>query len=93
MVVGEIVEEEEGIRVMEYKCEIDGEVLWRKYLHNDVEVVGNSCEHYSWEVVGNGCYPFPLDEEICRGTEEIVNNSIKKIEEGTSIWFLVPRQS
>jgi hypothetical protein len=76
-----------------FKCSQDGEVLWREYLQNNIEVRGNNCSHFEWIPVGNGCYPDPMDEEICRGTEEIVNNSIKKIEEGTSIWFLVPRQS
>jgi len=87
----EIEEEEDGTKVEVYKCGIDGEVLWRRYPHNYVEVIGNSCEHFRWEMVGNGCYPFPLDEEICRGTDELVEKSIKKIDEGTSIWFLVPQ--
>ena len=74
-----------------YKCEKDGEVLWIRY-ENDVEIVGNSCQHYEWTPVGNGCYPFPMDKEICEGTEEIAKRRVKKIDQGATIWFLTPRQ-
>ncbi len=89
MIVKEIHKEEGEIQ---YKCKMDGTILWRKF-DNGVEVKACSCDHYEWIPVGNGCYPLPLDEEICRGIEEIAKSSIKKIEEGTSIWFLVPMRS
>ncbi len=75
---------------MEYRCEYCGTLLWRRYLHNDEEVVVSDCRHYTWEIVGNGCYPDELDKEICEGTDEIVKKSIKKIEESTTTYFLIP---
>ncbi len=40
-----------------------------------------------------GLYPLePSDEEICKGVEEITEKRIKKIDQGTTIWFLVPNQ-
>ncbi|ALG97129.1 hypothetical protein AVT98_gp37 [Sulfolobales virus YNP1] len=89
----EIEKDEEGYRLKKYYCTIDGKTLWIRYLHNDVEVVIGDCDHFHWESVGNGCYPFPIDEEICAGVEDIVKESIKKIEDGTTIYFLIQTQS
>jgi len=88
MVVREQVFDEEGTHVL-YRCEHDGTVLMREYSNG--AIVGNSCSHYHWEMVGNGCYPIKLNKEICAGVEEIVRESIKKIDEGLTIWFLVPK--
>jgi hypothetical protein len=74
-----------------YRCEEDGVVLWEE-LNNGVLIRGTDCPHYSWEPVGNGCYPFPMDEEVCKGTEKVVEKRIKKIDEGTTIWFLISTQ-
>jgi len=93
MIIVKEVEDEEGVKVRQYKCEIDGKTLWRRYVHNNVEVLANDCDHYEWEAIGNGCYPIETDSEICRGTKETVKESVKKIDEGTTIWFLVPRRS
>ncbi len=93
MVEREIVKDEEGYRVMEYRCEYCGTLLWRRYLHNDQEVIVGDCRHYTWEIVGNGCYPHEIDPQICEGINEIVKKSIKKIEESTSTYFLIPKDS
>jgi len=84
---------EEEYKVREYYCTIDKKVLWKRYLHNDEEIVTGDCEHYQWEPVGSGCYPDPLDEQICAGVDETVQKSIKKIYDGTTIYFLIPRES
>jgi len=86
----EWVRDEEGW-VTYYKCAGDGEILWEEY-DNGVQIHGNNCEHFEWEWAGNGCYPDQLDPVICSGIEDIVNESIKKIWEGTTIWFLVPKK-
>ncbi len=36
MVEREIVKDEEGYRVMEYRCEYCGTLLWRRYLRIDI---------------------------------------------------------
>jgi hypothetical protein len=74
-----------------FRCPKDKTVLWREYIHNGAEVRGDSCKHFIWEPVGNFCYENP-DEYACTGTYEIVRNSVKKIIDGTTIWFLVPVQ-
>jgi len=89
-IIKEKVTDEEATQVI-YKCEEDGEVLWEE-LQSGVIIRGRDCEHYRWEPVGNGCYPFPMDKEICKGTEEVVEKRVKKIDEGTTIWFLIPTQ-
>jgi hypothetical protein len=92
MIIEEKVINEEGRQITYYKCKEDNEVLWFRY-DNGTEGLGGSCSHYEWEMIGNGCYPQQLDEEICKGTENIVRESIKKIDEGLTIWFLVPTHS
>ena len=74
-----------------YRCEEDGTILWEE-LSDGTSIKGTDCSHYRWEPVGNGCYPFPMDKEICKGTEEVVEKRVKKIDEGTMYWFLVPTQ-
>ena len=86
-IIKEKVTGEEGTQVI-YKCEEDGEVLWEEL--DGIAIKGTDCPHYTWEPVGNGCYPFPMDKEICKGVEEITEKRIKKIDQGTTIWFLVP---
>ena len=92
-IMWEIETDEDGYRFEKYYCTKDRQVLWIRYLHNDVEVIVNDCEHYYWEPVGSGCYPDPLDEEICAGIDETVRQSIKKVYDGSTIYFLIPRQS
>jgi len=86
----EWVRDEEGW-VTYYKCAGDGKILWEEY-DNGVQIHGNDCGHFYWEPVGNGCYPDKLDEEICEGTDEIVEKRVKKIDEGTTIWFLLEKK-
>ena len=85
--------DEEGYRVRKYYCAADGKILWIKYMHNDQEVIVDECEHFRWEPVGNGCYPDKLDEELCAGVDDLVRESLKKIEESTSTYFLIPKYS
>ena len=89
-IIWEVVKEE-GKIITQYRCRKDGTILWEE-LQNGESIKGTNCKHYHWEPVGNGCYPFPLDEEICEGTEEIVEKRVKKIDQGTTIWFLVPNR-
>jgi len=84
------VTDEEATQVI-YKCEEDGEVLWEE-LQSGVTIRGRDCEHYRWEPVGNGCYPQPLDKEVCEGVEDVKEKAVKKIDQGLTIWFLVPNQ-
>ena len=42
--------------VTEYRCDIDGTLLWVEY-PNGVEEVKNSCTHLLWKTAGNACYP------------------------------------
>jgi len=86
VIVKEYVDEE-----IQYKCSEDGTVIWVEY-DNGVQIHGSDCKHFKWEWAGNGCYPDQLDPEICSGIEDIVNESIKKIWEGTTVWFLVPKK-
>jgi hypothetical protein len=79
----------EGTQVI-YKCEEDSEVLWEE-LQSGVVIRGRDCGHYEWTPVGNGCYPQSFDKEICEGVKDIKEKAIKKIDEGLTIWFLVPR--
>ncbi len=87
-IIREVVKEEGKIL---YRCSKDGVVLCEE-LDSGFLVRGAECSHFRWEPVGNGCYPFPMDEEICKGVEEITEKRIKKIDQGTTIWFLVPNQ-
>jgi len=73
----------------EYRCDIDGTVLWVEY-DNGEEVVKDSCTHLKWFSVGNGCYPDVLDENICKGVDTIVKYHVKMIKDGTTYYFLVP---
>ena len=84
---------EEEFRVIEYKCSICNITLWKRYVHNDIEVVVGDCDHFKWESVGNGCYPVEIDKDICEGTRELAKQRIKKIEDGTTIYFLIPTHS
>lgn len=86
-IVKEIHKEEGEIQ---YKCKMDDTILWREF-DNGVEVKACSCDHYEWISVGNGCYPIELDENICAGVQEIRQKAVKKIDEGTTIWFLLPK--
>jgi hypothetical protein len=86
-------EYEEEFRIRKYYCTVDKNVLWKKYMHNDEEVIIGNCQHFEWESIGNGCYPDPIDEQICSGVEETVEKSIKKIYDGTTIYFLIPKDS
>ncbi len=86
----EIEVDEEGFRFRKYYCTVDKKVLWIRYLHNDAEIVTSECKHFKWIEVGNGCYPSPLDEEICDGIKDLIKESLKKIDEGTTIYFLIP---
>jgi len=80
----------EGL-VTYYKCPSDGTILWKEF--DDGHCIrGNDCKHFYWEGVGNGCYPVELDPEICRGTDQIAKKRIKKIEEGTTVWFLLEKK-
>ena len=74
-----------------FKCPYDGTVLWIEF-NNGAQIRGDSCSHYVWEAIGNGCYPDELDPQICSGTHEIVEKSIMKLDQGMTIWFLVPMQ-
>jgi len=90
--MGEFIRErvkEEGKII--YRCRKDGTILWEE-LDNSIAIKGAECSHYEWTPVGNGCYPFPMDKEICEGTEEIAKRRVKKIDQGATIWFLIPRQ-
>jgi len=89
-IIWEVVKEE-GKIITQYRCRKDGTILWEE-LDNGFSIKGADCPHYTWEPVGNGCYPDVLDEEICKGVEEITEKRIKKIDQGTTIWFLVPNQ-
>jgi len=89
-IIWEVVKEE-GKIITQYRCRKDGTILWEE-LQNGESIKGTNCKHYHWEPVGNGCYPDVLDEEICKGVEEITEKRIKKIDQGTTIWFLVPNQ-
>jgi len=89
-IIWEVVKEE-GKIITQYRCRKDGTILWEE-LQNGESIKGTNCKHYRWEPVGNGCYPDVLDEEICKGVEEITEKRIKKIDQGTTIWFLVPNQ-
>ena len=82
--------DEEGYRFRKYYCTEDGKVLWVQYMHNDVEIVTGECKHFKWISVGNGCYPDPIDEQICAGIDDLVKESLKRIEESTTTYFLVP---
>ncbi len=82
---------EDELKVREYYCTKDRKVLWKKYMNNDVEVVMGSCEHFEWEPVGSGCYPDPMDEEICAGIKDLTRKAIKKIDDGTTTYFLIAR--
>ena len=84
---------EDEYKVREYYCTKDKKVLWKMYMHNNVEIVTGSCEHFEWEPVGSGCYPDPMDEEICAGIEDLIKESLKKIDDGTTIYFLVPKST
>ena len=75
-----------------FKCSADGQILYIEY-RNGAEVRADSCNHFEWIPVGNGCYPIPMDEYICAGTDEIARLAVKKIDTGTTIWFLVPSKS
>ncbi len=81
------VRTEEGT---EFRCDIDGKVLWVKYKNGVEEVVG-SCPHFFWKSIGNGCYPFKLDKDACAGIDWIPRNSIKRIQDGETYYFLLPR--
>jgi len=85
--------DEEGYRFRRYYCTIDKKTLWIQYMHNDQEVIIGECEHYYWENIGNGCYPDEIDPQICEGTRETVEKSVKKIEESSSTYFLIPKDS
>ena len=75
--------------VTEYRCDIDGKVLWYEY-PNGVEKVGEGCTHLKWIAVGNGCYPEPLDQEICKGVDILRKYNVKIIQDGTTYYFLIP---
>jgi len=85
-----MVDEIKNGDVIEYHCDIDGTLLWVEY-SNGAEEVKNSCPHWIWERVGNGCYPEVTNEEICRGTDIIVRNSVKMIRDRKNFYFLLPR--
>jgi len=92
--MGRIIKEkvdEEGTQLYIYRCKEDGEVLWEE-LQSGMAIRGRDCEHYRWEPVGNGCYPDELDPQICEGVKKIAKQKIKKVDEGTTIWFLVPNR-
>jgi len=91
MAIKKIWEKDEDGMLVKYICEHDGTVLAIEY-ENGAQMRGDSCPHFVWEPTGNGCYPVPQSEEICQGTDEIVKNSVLKVDQGTTIWFLVPRQ-
>jgi ribosomal protein L32 len=50
----------------------------------------NDCEHYEWKRISNGCYNNP-DIDVCRGTDELLRESIDIVRDGTTVWLLVPR--
>jgi len=89
-IIWEVVKEE-GKIITQYRCRKDGTILWEE-LQNGESIKGTNCKHYRWEPVGNGCYPDQIDPQICEGTEEIVEKRVKKIDQGTTIWFLIPTQ-
>ncbi len=66
-IIWEVVKEE-GKIITQYRCRKDGTILWEE-LSDGTSIKGTDCSHYEWTPVGNGCYPFPMDEEICKGTE------------------------
>ncbi len=74
-----------------YRCSVDHTVLMREY-ENGAQVRGDSCPHFTWEPVGSGCYPDPQDLEICKGVSEIAQAAVLKVDQGSTIWFLVPGQ-
>jgi len=88
-IVRERVKEDDAW-VTYYKCSKDSTILWEE-LDNGFCFKGSDCKHFEWTPVGNGCYPDQLDPVICEGTEEIVGQRIKKIDEGTTVWFLIPK--
>jgi hypothetical protein len=75
--------------VIEYRCDIDGTLLWVEYPNGEERPV-NSCTHWKWETVSNGCYPEQLDPIICHGTDIIVKYGQKRIKDGTTYYFLIP---
>jgi len=83
----ERVKTDEGF---DYRCDIDGTVLWVRY-DNGYEEPRCSCSHFQWEEIGNGCYPIMTDPHACRGIDWIIRNAEKVIRRGTSYYFLVPR--
>ena len=89
--VGEFIRERVKEGKIIYRCRKDGTILWEE-LDNGIAIKGAECSHYEWISVGNGCYPDELDPQICEGTEEIAKKRVKKIDQGTTIWFLVPNR-
>ena len=91
-IIWEVVKEKEGGKIItKYRCRKDGTILWEE-LSDGTPIRGTDCTHYEWTPVGNGCYPDELDPEICEGVKEIAEKRIKKISNGTTIWFLIPRK-
>jgi len=72
-----------------YKCSVDETPLLAEY-NSGEEVILNECPHFKWERVGNGCYPDPIDSSVCEGVSEIVKNSIIRVKDGTTFYFLLP---
>ena len=84
-----LVDEVETAYGTEFRCDIDGRVLWFRY-PNGEEEPRCSCTHFYWTILGNGCYPIPQNSELCGDVDLIVRNSVKKIQNGTSYYFLLP---
>gem|GEM_PF-4456537 len=75
-------------------CPICGKTLGIVYYNKQYPVYQffkeGECKHYRWEEVGNGCYPFPQNQEICKGVEELKKVARLIFRSGTTYYFLVP---
>jgi len=51
----------------------------------------NSCSHYEWEQVGLACWEDPSMSDLCQGVEGMVTDHVFHIEDGGSVYVLLPR--
>jgi len=74
------------------KCSVCGKALGDVYVSGpDYQFYPrDGCEHLEWVPVGNGCIEDP-DNEVCRGTRELLERAVKIYYDDTTVYLLVPR--